>query len=252
MSSRRVSWKIGDDGVLDVLVDEAERHNPFSKAVIDGLKSAFQLARTSDDVRCVLVRTAGEKVFMAGADLDSVNDIEFVRMDLFGLFEMMENLEVPVVVAVQGLALGGGFEFTICSDLVVAAEEAQFGLPETGIGLAPGIAMIRLHQEIGRHLAKELAFTSRRLIAEEASRLHLVNKVVPRGRLIQEAKTMAAEVAARAPISVGVTKKAFNREWGAADWAFVRESMDAVLRSRDCSEGIAAFKEKRPPRFTGE
>lgn len=190
---------------------------------------------------------------MSGADLDTVIDgaAELIRLDLFGMFEKLENVEVPVVCAVQGLALGGGFEFAICCDLVVAAEDSQFGLPETGIGLAPGIAMIRLHQEIGRHLTKELAFTSRRLSAPEAASLGLVNRVVPRDQLLKEARTLCAEIAQRAPVAVRVTKRAVNREWGGADWAFVREAMTDVFDTLDSKEGVRAFKERRQTRFTG-
>jgi len=249
-----VTWDVGDDHVLDVLVNETERHNPFSAETIGGLIEAFEFARLSPDVRCVLIRTAGEKVFMSGADLDTVLDggAEISRLDLFGMFEKLEKLDVPVVCAVQGPALGGGFEFAICCDLVVAAEEAEFGLPETGLGLAPGIAMIRLHQEIGRHLSKELAFTGRRLKAREAASLGLVNRVVSRDRLLKEARALCAEVAERAPVAIRVTKRAINREWGGADWAFVREAMDGIFLTRDCDEGVKAFKEHRRPSFKGQ
>lgn len=249
-----VSWEIDDAGVLEVRVNEAHRHNRFSEQTITGLRSAFEVARSTPEARCVLVVTEGDKVFMAGADLETVlnGGDEITRLDLFGLFEELEQLPIPVVCAVQGLALGGGFEFIICADLVVASEEAQFGLPETGIGLAPGIAMIRLHHEIGRHLAKELAFTPRRLSAQEAAALGLVNRVVPRDRVASEARAMAAAVAARAPIAVKVTKRGFNREWEGADWSFVRNSMSIVFHSSDCEEGVRAFKERRSPHFTGE
>lgn len=248
-----VTWEVGSDGILDVFVNEALRHNPFSAETIEGLREALEVARLSNDVRCVLVRTAGDKVFMSGADLDTMLNgaAELTRLDLFGMFEKLENLEAPVVCAVQGLALGGGFEFAVCCDLVVAAQEAQFGLPETALGLAPGIAMIRLYQEIGRHLTKELAFTGRRLSATEAASLGLVNRVVPRDQLLREARRLCAEVAERAPVAIRVTKRAVNREWGGPDWAFAREAMDGVFRTSDCKEGVRAFKERRRPSFKG-
>jgi enoyl-CoA hydratase len=241
------------DGVLELVVDEPERHHPFSPAVVRGLRAGFHRARTDTGVRCVLVRSTGEKVFLAGADLRTLLDgaAAFEELDVYGLFQEMEQLPRPVLCAVQGLALGGGFELTVCADLVVAAEAARFGLPETSLGIAPGIAMIRLHHEIGRHRTLELALTGRRLSAREAADLGLVNRVTTPEALLEEARSMAREVAARAPLGVAVTKRAVNREYGGPDWAHARAAMTALYASRDCTEGITAFLEKRTPRFEG-
>jgi enoyl-CoA hydratase/carnithine racemase len=202
----------------------------------------------------VLVHTAGDAVFLAGADLDTLADraSELMRIGLFDLFEEMEALPVPVVTAVQGLALGGGFEFALCSDLVVAAEQAVFGLPETSLGLAPGIGMLRLGREIGTHLAKELAFTGRRISAQQALDLHLVNRVVPRSRLLLETRQLAREIADRAPIGVRITKEALNRPRTADDWTYLRSSMRQVFDSDDLQEGLTAFRQRRPAHFTGQ
>lgn len=242
-----------DQGVLEVLVDEAARSNPLSASTVQGLRSCLRRANEDALVRCVLISSAGEKVFISGADLESLRDAAtgLKDMDLFGLFEDLEATEVPVICAVEGLALGGGFELAICADLVLASEQAQFGLPETSLGVAPGIAMIRLHHEIGRHRAKELAFSDRRLTATEARDLGLVNRVVDGGRLLEEARDLARSIARRAPIAVRVTKRAFDRERGSQDWRYVRTVMDEVFTSDDLREGLDAFAARREAHFEG-
>lgn len=240
------------DQVLEIVVDEPERRNPLSRDVVTGIRAGLDRVRR-EDIRCVILRSTGDRVFMAGADLSTLRHgaAELLEIDVFGLFEQIEKCDVPVIAVVQGMALGGGFEIAISCDLVLASHEAQFGLPETRLGLAPGIAMVRLHHEIGRHRTLELALTSRRLSAEEALNLGIVNQTVERGELNTAAMEMALEIASRAPLGVTATKRAVNRERGGDDWAHVRASMGALFLTRDLVEGLDAFEEKRSPEFTG-
>lgn len=238
--------------VLELIIDDEEHRNPLSAETVWGLRAGLGRVRT-DDLRCVVVRSIGETVFCAGADLSTLRDggRQVLEMDLFGLFAEVETCAAPVVVAVQGAALGGGFELALCADLVFAAPESEFGLPETTLGLAPGIAMVRLYREIGHHRAMELALTRRRLSATEAAALGLVNRVVERDALVAAALTVAADVASRAPLGVRATKRAMNRERGGDDWAHVRAAMEGLFRTADLAEGLDAFAQRRPPVFQG-
>ena len=238
--------------VLEIIVDEPERRNPLSPEVVDGIRRGLGRVRV-DDIRAVVIRSTGSSVFIAGADLSTLRNgaRELLAMNLFGLFEEIENCEVPVICAVQGKALGGGFEIAIVSDLVLASPDAEFGLPETTLGIAPGIAMVRLHREIGRHRTLELSFTNRRLSATEALELGIVNSIVDPDSLSDAAVELARSIAARAPLGVRATKRAVNRDLGGDDWAHVRASMEALFRTRDLTEGLDAFEERRSPMFLG-
>jgi enoyl-CoA hydratase len=172
-------------------------------------------------------------------------------MDLYGLFELVEQLPVPVVAAVQGKSIGGGFELALVADLTVASSEASFTLPETNLGLAPGIAMVRLHRQIGLQRAKLLAFTGATLSAQEALELGLVVNVVAPEDLSRETFGLAWRIARRSPIGVRVTKRAMNRESAVADWRHVRTAMSEVFDSEDLVEGLSAFRERRSPTFQG-
>ncbi len=240
------------DFVLEIVVDEPERRNPLSPEVVDGIRQGLARVRI-DDIRAVVIRSSGTSVFIAGADLSTLRDgaKQLLAMNLFGLFEEIEKCDAPVICAVQGKALGGGFELAIVSDLVIASPDAEFGLPETTLGIAPGIAMVRLHHEIGRHRTFELAFTKRRLSAAEALDLGIVTSIVEADALRDTALDLARSIAARAPLGVRATKRAVNRDLGGDDWAHVRASMEALFRTRDLTEGLDAFEARRPPTFLG-
>jgi len=244
--------EVGHAGrTLVVTINRPHQSNTLTSEVVAALHEALLQAR-DPEVRCVLLAGAGDRTFSAGADLSALDDggRSIREMDLFGLFDRIEQLDVPVVAAVNGYALGGGFELTLCADLVVASERAVFGLPETSLGIAPGIAMVRLHHHIGIHAAKELAMTGRRLSAVEAHKWGLVNSVVPADELEHEARSLCDLLVQRSAKGLRTVKRAFNR-YLASDWTYVRESMGGVLLATDVVEGIAAFREKRPPEFEG-
>ncbi len=134
---------------------------------------------------------------------------------------------------------------------MVASEDATFGLPETRLGLAPGVALIRLPQLVGRHRAKEISLTARRCTAAEALELGFVNRVVPAGELEAETRRLAAEVASRAPLAVRLVKRGFNHPLGGPDWAFVREGMRRLFESSDLDAGLVAFRRGVEPTFEG-
>lgn len=228
------------------------RSNALSAAVIEGLTEGLLRADRSG-ARCVLITGSGDRAFCAGADLTEIMQRRSTLddPDLFGLFELVERCRPIVIAVVQGMAVGGGFELALCADLVIAAEEARFSLPETSLGLAPGIALIRLHHFLGRHLAKELALTTKELTAAQLLDFRVINRVVPRSELQSAAESIAADVEHRAPLAAQLVKEGFNRELGGDDWGFVRERMGTLWTSQDLKEGLAAFRERRAAEFRG-
>lgn len=241
-----------DGDVLKLVIENEERANALSSEIVVGLREGLRAAERDHGVGCVLISSAGGRAFSAGADLALLHDGGRMlrEIDFFGLFEEIERLSKPVVTAVQGVAVGGGFELCLVADLVVASTRATFGLPETTIGVAPGIAMVRLHQLVGRHLTKALAWTGRRLDAEEAYRLGIVARLCEPEALDAGAAETAHEIARRAPLAVRLVKRAVNRSLVPEDWELVREGTDTILRSDDLQEGLLAWQEKRVPRFS--
>lgn len=239
-------------GVAWLTIDNPARANSLSPDVVRALRQHLLDIGIDETVRVVVLGSVGP-TFSAGADLATLRDggRELQDIDVFGLFELIERVERPVIATVCGAALGGGFELCLVADLVIAAETATFGLPETTLGLAPGIALIRLPQLVGRHRAKEISLTDRRWTAAEGITLGFVNRVVPADDLTSETARLAAEVAGRAPLATRLVKRAYNFGLGGPDWAFVREGMGRLFASRDLVEGLDAFGERRFPSFEG-
>ena len=242
-----------DEGyVAWLIIDNVGRANALSSGVVRALRSHLLEAGRDEQVRCIVIASEGP-TFSAGADLATLDDgaRELLELDVFGLFEQIERVERPVIASVQGAALGGGFELCVVADLVVAAEGATFGLPETSLGLAPGIALIRLPQLVGRHRAKEISLTARRWTAAEGLELGFVNRVVPAAELTLATRRLAEEVAGRAPLAVRLVKRGYNHPLGGPDWTLVREGMGRLFVSEDLGRGLTAFRGRNDPVFEG-
>ncbi len=208
----------------------------------------------------ILILTGSGSAFVAGADITGYIDrtvLEYVEFQRLGrlVYDRIEHLRQPVIAAVNGYALGGGFELVLVADLVVAAEQATFGLPEAKLGLLPGGGGTqRLPRIVGRNKAKELLMTADFINAEEAQALGIVNRVVPAADLMTATYTLADRILQRAPLAVSMAKQLVNDGLQASlPTAITQEmGMTATLYDTvDAKEGIAAFIEKRPPRFTG-
>jgi len=250
------------DRILIITLDRPKA-NAIDAATSQLLGAAFQTLQARDDLSVAIITGGGKQFFSAGWDLKAAADGEAPDADqgvggFAGLTEYWD-LKKPVIAAVNGLALGGGFELALGADLIVAAEHAEFALPEPRIGLvgdAGGI--IRLPRRLPRAIAMELLLTGRRAAAGELARWGLVNRVVPGEQLMEAALELAGEIAASAPLSLQATKEIDRATQGASEQEAFRLMREAdlpiykrVYASEDAAEGLAALNEKRPPNWKG-
>jgi enoyl-CoA hydratase len=249
-----------DGHVVTVTIDRPERRNALNTALGEDLLACFERLGRDADARVVVLTGTGDKAFCAGADLkerDGMTDEAWRAQHV--VFEQAAvrilRCPIPVIAAVEGAALGGGLELALLADFIVAGATAVFGLPETTLGIFPGIGGTQLlPRMVGAPLAKELIFTGRRLAADEAREAGLVNHVVAAGQARATATEIAATIAANGPIAVRQAKKAiaYGTETD-LETAMVLaiEAYNATVVTEDRLEGVRAFNEKRPPRFTG-
>lgn len=259
MSEELVGRKSEEDGV-EILVLKHPPVNALSTGVIEALSHRLAEVESSPGARAVVLTGDGQ-YFSAGADVK-----EMAMMDLsqapkvveqgLALFGRLESLRPPVIASINGLALGGGLELALACDLRIAGESAKLGAPETKIGLIPAYGGTqRLSRLLGAPKARELIFTASMISAAEAHRIGLVNKVVPAGQELRAARDLAHTIAQNAPKAVQAAKRAIRegRERPLVEGLRLESELFAneVLPSEDLREGIAAFVERRPPKFKG-
>ncbi|KAF7244510.1 Enoyl-CoA hydratase domain-containing protein 2, mitochondrial [Varanus komodoensis] len=252
-------------GIAEILMNRPHARNSLGKKLVDELYETLDVLHFDESVRVVIVKSNVEGVFCAGADLkeraqmsDSETD-HFVQR-LRSLMDGIAALPMPTIAAIEGYALGGGLELALACDLRVAASSAKMGLIETTRGLFPGAGGTqRLPRCIGTGLAKELIFTGRQIDGQEAFSIGLVNHTVPQNKegdaAYKRALALAEEIVPRAPIAVKMGKVAINRGSEvdiASGMAIERMCYAQNIPTRDRQEGMAAFIEKRPPKFIGK
>jgi enoyl-CoA hydratase/carnithine racemase len=247
--------------VATVTLDRPEALNAISTELAADLAEAVEPLATDPGVRAVVLTGAGERAFCVGADLKQRAGFDdhgwFVQREAFRRgFAAVRRCPLPTVAAVSGFALGGGAELALACDLVVAGDDATFGLPEVRLGLVPaGGGTQLLVRRVGRSAARDLVLTGRRVGAEEAGRLGLADRVVPRDEVLAAATALAAEIAGNAPTAVRMAKWALE-VGGDLPVEAAMEVEDQAWRravlSDDRREGIAAWVEKRDPRWPGD
>ncbi len=246
------------DGAVGVVtIHRPQVRNALNHQTIAELVDALETFDRDDAIRC-MVLTGDERAFAAGADIAQMAEagaVEVLNDDNFAHWARFRAIRKPVIAAVSGYALGGGCELALMCDLVVASETAQFGQPEVKIGIIPGAGGTqRWARSAGRVRAMEAVITGESVRAVDAERMGLVNRVVPAGAQLAEAKRLAQLIATRPPLAVRLGKEAVNHamEVGlSAGLEFERKLFYLLFASEDKREGMRAFLEKRPGRFTG-
>ena len=250
-----------NEGIATITLNRPDALNAFSKEVVAEVLEALEDSRRDENVRVVILTGAGEKAFSAGADIKAMigmNALKARDLSLMGekLCRTLENLEKPVIAALNGYALGGGLEVAMSCDLRIASENARMGQTEINIGLIPGWGGTqRLTRLVGRTKAKELVFTGRMIDARTAEQLGIVNMVVAADKFKETVKQFALDLAAKAPVALRVAKALIDKgaEIGLdSALALEREGFGVVASTEDLQEGVKAFTEKRKPLFKGK
>jgi methylglutaconyl-CoA hydratase len=253
---------VEDHGAVRVLrLHRPERRNALSREMVDALfKALDDIDAAFPTCRAVVIAASGDRAFCAGADLKERADMSEPEVRAFvarlqALMNTIEALRVPVLAAIQGAALGGGLELALACDLRYAARSATLGLPEVRLGIIPGAGGTqRLPRTIGAARARELIFTARRLDGAAAAAIGLVHEVVDDDALEARVHEVAHEIAQAAPVAIAQAKYAIAHGSEvdlATGLAIERKAYEVTLPTQDRREALAAFAEKRPPRFVG-
>ncbi len=244
-----------------VTINRPQVLNALDARTLDELGGAMEALRADASVRVVIVTGAGEKAFVAGADISELAALSAAKAQehaLLGqrIFDTIEHLGKPVIAAINGFALGGGCELAMACTLRIAADTARLGQPEVNLGIPPGFAGTqRLARLVGKGGALEMLLTGRHVTADEAQRLGLVNRVVPAAELMTAVRALATDLAAKAPIATRYIIEAVQRgsEVPFEQAAFLEASLFGLAFSTaDMREGTRAFLDKRKPAFKGE
>ncbi|KAL2623576.1 hypothetical protein R1flu_003781 [Riccia fluitans] len=253
--------EVPDEGIVVISLNRSETKNAIGAEMLKQLHSIMEGMRHSTHARVLIVLSTVPGVFCAGADLKErrkmgISETEKFVGSLRATFSALETLSIPTIAVIEGAALGGGLELALACDLRVCGEEAIFGLPETSLAIIPGAGGTqRLPRVIGRSRAKELIFTARRIDAQRAESIGLVDHCVQAGEAYNKAISIAREILSQGPLAVQVAKHAIDHgsEMDQAKGMLFEEACySRLLNSRDRLEGLAAFAEKRKPLYHGE
>jgi enoyl-CoA hydratase len=244
------------DGILTVTLNRPKAKNAANKALAEGVAAAMDRLDSDDSLRVAILTGAGG-TFCSGMDLKAFVTGETPNVEGRGFAGLTERSpRKPLIAAVEGYALAGGLELAISCDLIIAADDAKFGIPEVKRGLAAAAGgLIKLPRQIPKRIAMELALTGDFIGAQRAYDIGLINEVVPAGTALDAAKALAAKIVANGPLAVAISKQVVlqSEDWSASEmWQKQQELVMPVFTSEDAIEGSVAFAEKRAPNWKGK
>ncbi len=247
-----------EQAVTLIRVNRPEALNALNAALLGELAAALETADADPAVGCIVI-TGSARAFAAGADIKEMSDKSYAQMFKADFFtagaRAIEQCRKPIIAAVAGYALGGGCELAMMCDFILAADTAKFGQPEINLGVAPGIGGTqRLTRQVGKSKAMEMILTGRMMDAAEAERAGLVSRIVAADALIDEALAAARKIAAQSPLAVMMSKELVEAAYEttlSTGVALERRLFHSLFAFDDQKEGMAAFVEKRPAKFTG-
>jgi enoyl-CoA hydratase len=251
-------FEIIENGVALLTINRPDKLNALNRKVLEELSKAMMLVEDEDEIRVLIITGAGEKAFVAGADikeLSSLNRESGEKTSSFGhqIFSQIEQCSKPVIAVVNGYALGGGAELAMACHIRIAAENAVIGLPEVSLGLIPGYGGTqRLPLLVGKSKAMEMILTGEPVKADEAKKLGLVNDVKPAGEVLTRAEELASAMLKNGPLALASAIAAMNAACPASGFAREAALFGQLCESNDFKEGTGAFLEKRKPVFIGK
>ena len=246
------------EGYALIQLNRPDVLNALNIKLMAELIEALETLDNDDEVRSIII-TGNEKAFAAGADIKEMADASAMEMlirDQFARWDRIRKIKKPIIAAVSGFALGGGCELAMTCDIIIASETAKFGQPEINIGVMPGAGGTqRLTRAVGKCKAMEMVLTGKMISAEEAMKWGLVNKIVPVEYFLEEAKTLAKEIASKPPMAVRLAKEAVLKAFDTTiegGLEFERKNFYLLFASEDQKEGMKAFTEKRKAEWKGK
>ncbi|MDY0133348.1 MAG: enoyl-CoA hydratase-related protein [Desulforegulaceae bacterium] len=249
-----------EKSIAKITFNRPKALNALNQALLDELDKALDEVEQNEDVKVLVLTGAGDKAFVAGADITEINKLNALEAKFFckkghDVMARLQEIPIPVIAAVNGFALGGGSEMALSCDFIYASETAKFGLPEITLGIIPGFGGTqKLPRLIGKNLAKEMIFTGKMLSAAEAKDVGLVNQVVPLEELMDSVMKVASSIAKKGRVSLRAAKYAVNTGMDvdlATGCKIEIDSFALCMDSPDAKEGTSAFMEKRKAEFKG-
>jgi enoyl-CoA hydratase len=247
-----------DIGILTI--NRPKVLNALNVETLKDIQAGIREVKENPAIKVLIIVGAGDKAFVAGADIQEMKEMNSIAALAFSklgheTMKMIQDLDRPVIAAVNGFALGGGLEIALACDFIYASENARFGLPETGLGVFPGFGGTqRLPRAIGKARAKELIMTAKMVNAQEAYALGIANRVIPAATLLEETKKVAAQIAANGPVGVRLAKAVVNSGANvdlAEACSIESIAFSVCFSTEDQKEGMRAFAEKRKPVYSG-
>lgn len=248
------------EGVAIITFNRPKALNALNSDLLGEFNTAMDKIEKNEEIRVLVLTGAGEKAFVAGADIKELTTFNTLQAKIFSKYGQdtigkLQNLPIPVIAAVNGYALGGGSEIALACDFIYASDNARFGLPEINLGIMPGFGGTqRLPRLVGKNIAKELIFTGKQITAEEAKTMGLINNIFTREDLMEEALKTAREISSKGRVSLREAKQAVNKGMDvdlSTGCAIECDAFALCMASKDAKEGTAAFIEKRMAMFKG-